>query len=91
MVGTVRDGLFVAYSRRNCDWRWRDRFVKHLKSVVTESELFVDRASIQGGADWELSIENAVNRAKCALLLLTDSYLVRQSRFSDGWPRCCSA
>jgi hypothetical protein len=75
MVGTLRDGLFVAYSRRNCDWRWRDRFVKHLKSVVTESELFVDRASIQGGADWELSIENAVNRAKCALLLLTDSYL----------------
>ena len=63
MVKTVRDGLFVAYSRRNCDWRWRDRFVKHLKSVVSDSELFVDRTSIQGGIDWELSIENAVKRA----------------------------
>ena len=73
MVKSMREGLFVAYSR--ADAKWRDRFVKHLESVVSDSILFVDRDSIPAGADWKQAIAGAINHARCALLLLTDPYL----------------
>jgi serine/threonine protein kinase len=73
VVEARREGLFIAYSRANADWR--DRFVQHLESVVSDRTLFVDRDSIPAGANWKLAISEAVDHAKCALLLLTDEYL----------------
>jgi TIR domain len=69
----MREELFVAYSR--ADAEWRDRFVEQLESVVSHRDLFVDRDSIPGGADWEREITDAISRARCALLLLTGNYL----------------
>ena len=62
-------GSFIAYSRANADWR--DRFVQHLESVVSDRTLFVDRDSIPAGANWKQTISEAVHHAKCALLLST--------------------
>jgi serine/threonine protein kinase len=70
----VRTKLFVSYSKG--DAAWRDRFLRHLKTVLVLGEdLWVDLASLEPGAEWERQISEALAESRCALVLVTPNYL----------------
>jgi serine/threonine protein kinase len=73
--------LFLSYSRG--DAQWRDRFLRHLKTMVSLESLWVDKDSIAEGADWESQLNAAVPNTRCALLLLTPQYLAHGSFAND--------
>jgi hypothetical protein len=73
MPDETRCTLFVSYSK--ADVAWRDMFLRHLRESFAHDLLWVDRESIDAGADGGESIKQAARRAKCALLLLTPAYL----------------
>lgn len=69
----MREKLFLSYSKGDAEWR--DQFLKHLRTMLSEKQLFVDRQSLQDGADWKTQLAEELTRSKCALLLLTPQYL----------------
>ena len=76
-MAKLRTKLFLSYSK--ADAAWRDRFREHLNTLVPADELWIDCKDIQSGAQWSDEITAAIAEAKCALLLLTPSYLNRES------------
>ena len=73
MRGHMREKLFLSYSTGDAEWR--DRFLKHMRTMLSEKQLFVDKASLRDGADWRAQLAEELARSKCALLLLTPQYL----------------
>jgi hemoglobin-like flavoprotein len=73
MAITRREGIFLAYSK--ADGVWRDLFTKQLSANFAGGVRFVDRYSIPDGDDSWDAITAAVDRSRCALLLLTENYL----------------
>jgi hypothetical protein len=69
----MRETLFLSYSTG--DAAWRDAFLRHMRTMLSEKELFVDKQSLRDGADWKGQLAEALGRAKCAVLLLTPNYL----------------
>ena len=69
----MREKLFLSYSR--ADAEWRDRFLKHMRTMLSERQLFVDTQSLHDGAEWETQLAQELAISKCALLLLTPQYL----------------
>jgi hypothetical protein len=66
-----RPTVFISYS--HIDELWKDRVVKHLKVVLEPEgvlEVWHDR-HIAGGADWLAEIQNAMDRAAVAVLLIS--------------------
>jgi hypothetical protein len=72
-MAELRTKLLLSYSR--ADSRWRDDFRRHLSTIFVSDDLWIDCTSIPEGADWNAEIEKAVSRTRCALVLLTPSYL----------------
>ncbi|MFO1330696.1 MAG: TIR domain-containing protein [Rubrivivax sp.] len=77
MDSSLRTTLFVSYSRADCGWR--DAFRRQLGTMFVSDELWIDGESIEPGDDWRQSIQQAVARARCALVLLTPAYLDQAS------------
>lgn len=71
--GHMREKLFLSYSRGDAEWR--DLFLKHMRTMLSEKQLFVDTHSLRDGADWKAQLAEELTRSKCALLLLTPQYL----------------
>ena len=69
----MREKLFLSYSTG--DANWRDQFLRHLRTMLSEEQLFVDKTSLREGEEWEGQLAEALIRSKCALLLLTPQYL----------------
>ena len=69
----MREKLFLSYSTGDADWR--DLFLKHIRTMLSETQLFVDKQSLRDGADWKAQLTEELARSKCALLLLTPQYL----------------
>jgi len=69
----MREKLFLSYSTGDAEWR--DQFLKHLRTMLSERQLFVDKQALRDGADWKTQLTEELTRAKCALLLLTPQYL----------------
>ncbi len=69
----MREKLFVSYSTGDAEWR--DLFLRHIQTMLSEEQLFVDKQSIRDGADWKAQLAEELARSKCALLLLTPQYL----------------
>jgi len=69
----MREKLFLSYSRGDAEWR--DRFLKHMRTMLSGSQLFVDTQSLHDGAEWETQLAEELASSKCALLLLTPQYL----------------
>ena len=69
----MREKLFLSYSTGDAEWR--DRFLKHMRTMLSERQLFVDKQSLRDGADWKTQLAEELARSKCALLLLTPQYL----------------
>ena len=69
----MREKLFLSYSTGDAEWR--DLFIRHMRTMLSESQLFVDKQSLRDGADWKAQLAEELARSKCALLLLTPQYL----------------
>lgn len=69
-----RDQLFISYS--HSDEQWLEHFRLMLEPVqkVCALEIWSDK-NIKPGENWKEDIENAISRAKVALLLVSDAFL----------------
>jgi hypothetical protein len=66
--------IFISYSHK--DEEWKDRVVTHLRVLEMEGMLDVwDDRRIEAGDDWFPEIENAINSASIAILLVSANFL----------------
>jgi predicted nucleotide-binding protein len=69
-----RTKIFVSYSHE--DRHWLNRLAQHI--AVLERRGLVDLwsdARIEGGEYWEREIDNALSKAKVAVLLVSPAFL----------------
>jgi hypothetical protein len=68
--------VFISYSHK--DEAWKDRLVTHLGVLEKQGQLDLwDDRRIGAGEDWHAEIQDAMDRASVAVLLV-----------SPGWPAC---
>ncbi|HYX26056.1 MAG TPA: TIR domain-containing protein, partial [Thermoanaerobaculia bacterium] len=73
----ARPTVFLSYS--HLDEPWKDRVVKHLKVLEPQGVLEVwDDRHIAGGDDWLAKIQEAMDRAAVAVLLISADSLVSE-------------
>jgi len=65
--------LFLSYSKGNSTWR--ERFLRHLETMIGIEKLWIDRKSIPDGLAWRQELAKGLADSRCALLLLTPAYL----------------
>jgi hypothetical protein len=66
--------IFISYSHK--DEKWKNRLVAHLGALEHKEILDVwDDRKIQPGEHWEPAIENAMNEATAAIILVSANYL----------------
>ncbi|WP_420125033.1 TIR domain-containing protein [Longimicrobium sp.] len=66
--------VFISYSRK--DRRWIERIRVHLKPLAREYDLDVwDDSRISAGSDWREQIEQAIDTAGAALMLVSADFL----------------
>lgn len=70
--------VFVSYSHK--DEPWKDKLVEHLRNYELDDllEIWEDRR-IEPGADWYANIKDVLRRTRCAICLISPSFL--SSRF----------
>jgi hypothetical protein len=70
--------VFVSYSHK--DEPWKDKLVEHLRNYELDDllEIWEDR-QIEPGADWYANIKDVLRRTRCAICLISPSFL--SSRF----------
>ena len=67
--------VFISYSHR--DESWKDRVVAHLRVLAKRSEIDVwDDRAIGAGEDWKARIQEAIDRADTAILLISADFLI---------------
>jgi hypothetical protein len=70
----MRSEIFICYSRK--DKKWRDAIKKHLKPHFRENQITIwDDTQIHRGKDWHQDIQDALRRAKVAILLVSSDFL----------------
>jgi hypothetical protein len=69
--------IFISYSHRN--EKWKERLVTHLKVLELEGccQLWHDR-NIQAGTDWSPEIENQLNEADIAIMMISTDFLTSE-------------
>ena len=76
-----RSSVFISYSHK--DEEWKERLVTHLRVLQLQDLLNVwEDRQIEAGADWYAEIENAINQAGVAILMISANFLT--SRFILG-------
>jgi MFS family permease len=66
--------IFISYSHK--DEVWKERFAKHLSVLQKQGALtFWDDRQIGAGELWDKKIQDAINTAKIAILLISADYL----------------
>ncbi|MCP4576281.1 MAG: toll/interleukin-1 receptor domain-containing protein, partial [Deltaproteobacteria bacterium] len=75
--------IFISYSHQ--DEKWKDRLVKHL-SVFQDLEIWDDRR-IEAGDSWRREIENALNAADVAVLMISADFLTSKFILEEEIPR----
>jgi|GEM_PF-2337804 len=67
--------IFVSYS--HCDAQWKERLVKHLSVLESEGAYDIwDDKKIDVGTEWLPEIEEALDNAHVAILMLSADFLV---------------
>ena len=69
-----RNHVFVSYSHK--DHRWLDRLRVHLRPLIREDELDLwDDFRIDPGTNWRNEIQQAIDKANVAILLISADFL----------------
>ena len=78
--------IFISYSHE--DEKWKERLVKHLKVLELEGyySVWEDR-QIEAGSDWLAEIEEALNRAQVAILMVSADFLISDFIRKEEIPR----
>jgi hypothetical protein len=78
--------IFISYSHK--DERWKDLLVRHLKVLALEGlcDIWDDR-HIEVGEAWKPAIENALNQAHIAILMVSADFLVSNFILTEELPR----
>jgi hypothetical protein len=70
---STRTKVFISYSHADKDWL--DRLKRHLKPLVREGNLDCwDDTHIRPGDDWKQEIQNALDTAQVAVLLISADF-----------------
>jgi hypothetical protein len=70
---STRTKVFISYSHADKDWL--DRLKRHLKPLVREGNLdYWDDTHIRPGDDWKQEIQNALDTAQVAVLLISADF-----------------
>ena len=78
--------VFISYS--HADEPWKDRLVEHLQVLALEDVLDVwDDRRIDAGDDWRPAIEDAMERARVALFLVSTKFLTSKFIRESEVPR----
>src|SRR5215213_9914159 len=73
MAPSTRTKVFISYS--HADKEWLDRLKRHLKPLVREGNLDCwDDTHIRPGDDWKQEIQNALDTAQVAVLLISADF-----------------
>ena len=78
--------VFLSYSHQ--DEAWKDRLVRQLKVLKLEGafDIWEDR-EIAAGATWAVEIEQAIETASVAVLLISANFLTSQFILQEEVPR----
>jgi hypothetical protein len=77
----AKPNIFISYSHK--DELWKDRLMTHLQVLALEERFAVwDDRQIAGGDDWYPAIEQAIEQASLAVLLVSVNFLT--SKFIRG-------
>jgi tetratricopeptide (TPR) repeat protein len=80
-----RPTVFVSYSHR--DKHWKDHLVRHLRVLQPEGVLEVwHDPEIGAGEDWQSRIQEAMERASAAVLLVSADFLVSKFILEEEVP-----
>jgi hypothetical protein len=70
---STRTKVFISYS--HADKEWLERLKRHLKPLVREGNLDCwDDTHIRPGDDWQQEIQNALDMARVAVLLISADF-----------------
>jgi len=78
--------VFISYSHK--DEAWKDRLVPHLRVLQPEELLDTwDDRRIGAGANWYEAIQQAIERASVAILLISADFLTSKFILEQEVPR----
>lgn len=78
--------IFISYSHK--DQEWKDRVATHLGVLKMENLLDVwDDQRIEAGDDWRSEIENAINKANIAILIISANFLTSKFILDEEVPK----
>ena len=78
--------VFISYSHKDEDWK--DRLLTHLGVLQQEDLLSLwDDRRIEAGADWQPEIEQAMQAASVAVLLVSANFLTSKFILGEEVPR----
>jgi serine/threonine protein kinase len=82
----MRDRVFISYSHK--DEKWMDKFSTHLKILQQTDRLEVwSDKTIQAGENWQLKIDEAISRARVALLLASADFFASEFICNEELPK----
>ena len=80
-----RRPIFISYSHR--DRRWVDRLLVHLRPLERGRSIDIwEDSRIKPGARWRVEIENALNSAAVAILMVSADFLASDFVMNDEIP-----
>ena len=77
--------VFISYSHK--DREWKDKLVSHLNVLGYEGRLESwDDQQIETGDDWRQQIDDAIDRASVAVLMISDAFLTSKFILEEEVP-----